>query len=381
MNEKIIQGLMIGLALLTLACGAFFLYSMTPPPLPIPHGSLPPSAKPPISPMEAPTSTIPSAEPIVVEMYNPPETHILATLQDRVIYTEVANGIRDSERTWPVMGIFEKIGDAPAEKLFEVGKVGEYAYDVRISPDKKTILINLESKIQVFDLATKHLKDVFLAEGDVLGVVFSPDGKELFVWDQIYAGAGEGGLLESYILHRVNIATKEKLVLKTDTADESFSVDVWRDDNKILLTSTQGTQLYFFDLRTHEMRQTPDMDTEGVGWLMLSRSGNRAAFVTDFISDACNDMSGDAPSMYKMIEPVTGKSFGTFGLKDHRVYVMGFSPNDQEVLYSAEKPPLTQENGACDQEPSKTFYRKHLATGRTTSLTKVQADALKESWK
>src|SRR3989344_2602074 len=119
-------------------------------------------------------------------------------------------------RLWPTEKILRKVGGATPETLAEVGKVGEYPNNYKLNPDKKFLLINLGSKLQILDLTTKELKDLFIPKGVVGSMSYSPDGTQLFIWDDKYLPQDGNN---RYYIHRFTISSRKDEILKQGTRE------------------------------------------------------------------------------------------------------------------------------------------------------------------
>jgi len=288
-----------------------------------------------------------------------------------VIYTQQIKTTDNGSRTWPTVRILQKVGDAAPEILAEVGKVGEYPSGYQLSPDNKFLLVNLQSKLQILNLATKELKDLFIPKIQVLGVSYSPDAKQLFIWDQKDT-PGDGN--NSYYVHLLTLANQKDQILKQGTSAKPFSVSVWRSDNKVVLNEEGGeiSRPWYFDLTNNQISKTPGSFASG----LVSQSGKAMAVVKDSVSDVCNDFSGSAFSVYNIIDPVSGSILGTIGGSGNRVSVLAFSPDDKEALYVAEKPWTNRDD--CNKNAEKNYYKVEISSGQAAKLSNV-SDVLK-SW-
>lgn len=279
-----------------------------------------------------------------------------------IIYTQQVkeSGTRES-RSWPTVKILRKIGDAEPETLAEIGKVGEYPNSYQLSPDKKFLLINLESKLQILDLTTKELKDLFIPKRQVLSTSYSPDRTQLFIWDQEYAPRDGDN---SYYVHRFTISSRKDEILKQGVSESSFFGQTWREDNKVVLNEARGefSSPHHFDLASNQIIKTPGYHASG----LLSESGKAMAVEGGSIDDICNYFSGDASSAYDVIDPVSGKILGTVGLPNNRVEILAFSPNDTEAFYQAEKPWTNRED--CNKIAEKTYFKVQIATNQATQI-------------
>lgn len=278
-----------------------------------------------------------------------------------VIYTQQIKKTDNESRSWPTVKILRKIGNAEPETLAEVGKVGEYPNSYQLSPDKKFLLINLESKLQILDLTTRELKDLFIPKRQVLSTSYSPDKTQLFIWDQKYAPRDGDN---SYYLHSFTISSRKDEILKQGVSESPFFGQTWREDNKIVLSEAHGefSTPHYFDLANNQIVKTPGNYASG----LLSESGKAMAVAKDRTADICNDFSGDASSIYNTIDPVSGKILGTVGLPNNRVAILAFSPNDAEAFYQAEKPWTNRED--CNKTAEKTYFKVQIATKQATKI-------------
>ena len=300
----------------------------------------------------SPNGTIPLSHPVVTSSTTPAATSSLA-----IIYTEQEKEVESNGRYWPTIKVLRKVGSSEPEVLAEVGKVGEYPNSFELSPDKKFLLINLESKLQIMDLKTKELKDLFIPKREVLSISYSPDRTQLFIWDQKYVPQ-DGDT--SYFVHRFTIATGEDKILAQGKDQGPFFGETWRNDNKVILVEPhgEGSALYYFDLKNNRIIKTPGNYAFGT----MSESGKLMAIAKNFISDVCDQLGGNSPDNLSIIDPVSGKVVGGVGKSHNRVTVMAFSPDDTEVLYKTEKPGEKIEN--CNKTTDKKYFKAQITTGK-----------------
>ena len=293
---------------------------------------------------------------------NPTETSpVTQSTTPVIIYAQQIKTTDNESRSWPTIKILRKIGNTEPETLAEVGKVGEYPNSYQLSPDKKFLLINLESKLQILDLATKELKDLFIPKRQVLSSSYSPDKTQLFIWDQKYAPLDGDN---SYYVHRFKISSRKDEILKQGISESPFFGKIWREDDKVVLSEAHGDSStpHYFDLANNQIVKTTGDYNSG----LLSESGKAMAVVKDWTGDLCNDFSGDAASTYNIIDPVSGKILGTIGLSNNRVAILAFSPNDTEAFYQAEKPWTSRED--CSKTAEKTYFKVQIDTNQATQI-------------
>ncbi len=279
-----------------------------------------------------------------------------------IIYTERIKETMTESRLWPTEKILRKVGGAQPEILAEVGKVGEYPNNYNLSPDKKFLLINLESKLQILDLTTKELKDLFTPKRQVLSASYSPDSTQLFIWDQEWAPQDGNN---SYYIHRFTISSRKDEILKQGMNGTLFFSGVWRDDGKVLLNEPRGDSLrpYYFEFASNQIVRTPGNYTAGLS----SEKGTSMAIEQDWTGDLCNKYSGGATSAYRIIDPVSGETLGTFGMPNNRVKILAFSPNDSEIFYQTERPWTSEED--CNKIAEKSYFKAQIGTNQTVPVS------------
>lgn len=287
---------------------------------------------------------------------------------------EVANHDGPTGRGFPTIKIWRKIGSGPYEELATVGKVGEFPIDISISRDKKSLLINLESKLQLLNLETKELREVFVPnKSTYLGAVFSPDNKELFIWDQFYANGLDG----EYFVHRLNLETLKDTVLLAGNDGSMYGPIVWRDDNKIILSEPMGefARSWYFDLTTNRIAQTPNTNMSG----FVSNDGKSMSVVNAFVENICNEFSGDAWSGYKILDPVTGVLQGGLRQQGKPAGIGAFSLNGRQIIYSVGENITTKEKCDARSKPSMYYQSNYDGSGRK-KLTHDQYMKLANEW-
>lgn len=297
-----------------------------------------------------------------------------SALTATLIYTEVKDIITNTNtsRNYEVVNIYRKTGSGKPELLATVGKDNEQPGEMVLSPDKKTLYINLESKLQTLDLSSKTLTTLFTPKKQIFGFTFSPDGSRLLIWDQIYAPTDKD---YAYFVHDFNIATKSDTILTQGTNEQTQYPINWRKDNKVLLGVPHGEFSTYasFDLATKKITPIEHTFVGGI----TSDDGTKMASANTNIEDICNSFGGDAPSTYKIIDPMTAKEYATIGSSTKRVSILAFSPDNKSIAYYEQPQRTTQADCSVDQP--KTFYV--ASTDSTTSSTLVKdIDSLLNSW-
>jgi len=285
-----------------------------------------------------------------------------------LLYSETISETNNAERSWPTVNIYRTIDGGSKDLLASVGKVGEYPNSFYITPDKTKLLINLESKLQILDLSSKTIADLFFPEHEVGGIVFSPNGEELLIWDQNYASNDKG-----YSIHRFNLSTKADTILKKGTMGEKpqyLTPYSWRSDDKIALMEPMGEAVdyWYFDLNDAKIKESA-VSTGSV--YIAGNQGTLIATASGSVGDICNEMSASTPNAYDVADNVSGVKAGTISSGSNYMSVVAFSPTDTEIMYYTTPP--TTDKATCDQASAKTYYTANVASGKSTPLADYRA--------
>lgn len=270
-----------------------------------------------------------------------------------VIYSTTKSSTTTDNRYWPTIELFRTVDQGKAEVLTTVGKVGEYPADFRLSPNDRYLAISLEKKVALLDLQTKKLTMVMNAGYAVSGMVFSQDSTKLFIWDQAQDTSDH-----SYIAHSIDMATLTDRQVGQGVTQESFQATAWRADGIVIMMRYYypiGT-LFRYTPSTNTFEQVDDTSST---IRLISPSGQLYALASS-ISNPCNDYSGSAFSSYLVKNTGTGQLVGTFGDGLRENTLVAYSPNDEEVLWSAKTIPTSYAD--CPQE-TKQYYRQNIVSG------------------
>lgn len=327
----------------------------------------------PVTPQQPQATTTPSVQTPIATTTNAAKTPV-------VIYTEEIKQTMDEKqsRSFSTVRIMEKVGnDVPVLLADNIGKVGEYAHDFKLSPDKKTLYISLESKMQKLDLATKTLTDFFTPKKQVQSYLISKDGKRMYIWDQIYASTTDAG----YYLHLLDLTTNTDKILKQGTlADGTYLfISSEREDGILTLVKAmgEGSVPWSFNPKTGELRSVPEIPSTLLH--EISSTGKYIASNTEDVAAICNDIFGGISSIFVINDSYTGKKIDTFGIKNMATDILGYSPGDTEILfssYAALSKPTPENKGStkdCENyKPTKTYYRMSIGTGKPVAVANYQ---------
>ena len=296
---------------------------------------------------------------------SPTITSAMVTSSPMILFSEEVGAVTGTNRSWRVVAAYEKRGAEPAKKLFQVGSVGEYPKSIRLSPDKQFLLVDLESKLQRYTFATDKLEDLYIAKQGIGGVDFSPDGKELFIWDQAYPAIDK-----RYYARRLELSTSRTTLVASGLA-EAMVDPSWLPNNVVILHQAMGAKWaipWRLSLSTGEFVQVK----EGLFSGYTSQTGKLMAVSTAFIGDACNDFSGDTESGFDLVETDTGNKVAAIDGRGKAVRFYAFSPDDRQALYSLYTPFSDREQ--CEgSNPLEDPYLLSIATGGRERVSDPQA--------
>ncbi len=278
--------------------------------------------------------------PVVVHPVSTVTSTPIKKLSDSVLlYSEEISSTSSGDRNYPTIRIMKHVGAAPAEELVRVGKVGEYPMNFLVSPDKNTLAINLETKVQLLDLETKKLTNLVSGASSVQGLVFSPDGKKLLFVDRA-------------TIKTATLSTKSIDSITTVDTDISLFPLFWRSDDVVFFERGLGEigEGKYLDLKTKKLVDAPGK----MEYRAFNASGSVAAVVKNTSKDVCNEFFGSTPSEYSIVDPVTGQESWSFGRTGERVYPLGIFSDGTRVLFASEKIPAKY--GDCSTVAGRTYY-------------------------
>jgi hypothetical protein len=290
-----------------------------------------------------------------------------------IVYAEEVSGTATADRYWPTVNIFKRVGgDNPETIAQNIGKVGEYPSGSKLSPNKLSLAINLRSKIQLVNVKTKALKDLFVPKYQVESIIFSQDSKSLLVWDQVYPTG------KSYRVVKIDIATGSPTVIREGAPDAKwpygFYLNGWRSDNRVIMSRVTGsefTEAYFMDLSTKTISIVPN--TTAVGSFLVSDSANVMALPSGSIEDTCNAISSSSSNEANYIDSATGTSKYKLVDTSKHLKTLTFKADASEVLvakYTVGAKPITPDSSECnDYYAHPEYYLVNLTSGTQTKLS------------
>ncbi len=252
----------------------------------------------------------------------------------RLIYTTVDSETVSDERHWPTNSIWIKRGDAVPELLTKVGKVGEYPYTFKLSPDRTYVAINLENKVQLLNVRTKELRTVLTPANGVAGIAFSPDSSKLWVAEgYTYVNSSN----EDFVIHSITVASgfdtiKAKGTFRLIHGD--FGLTQARSDGILFYRPLIYKGGHFFDKWGFDTNANKTITVHRE--YGLSEDG-KAGLSDDVesVPNNCDGMSSPStlPTIVHVVEPISGKVLGTIGRHDETFQLVAFSPDNTQVLY------------------------------------------------
>lgn len=340
------------------------------------------------------TEDIKSAEPEntspeVGQTFNPPSPPAPNPSKWRetkatILYQQEISSIQTEDRSWPTVKLWKKAPGKDPESLAEVGRVHEYPVGFVLSPDKKFLVINLETKVQMLDLTTRELRDLSLVPKQTINsIVFSSDGQKLLMGDGF-----NGAENSEFYLHQYSLTENKDTVRKIANAPGSsheipiggFHLSTWRSDNIVLVLEAKGEagRWWYIDLNA-EYGDPQFIPTNHDIWAsyIVNSSGHFVSKEKGFIPDPCNDFDGAAVSTFEMIDPITNKSFGVIGDQKTALDIVAISSDDKEILYMTH-PIAKKVPEDCDKKEYSFFKAVRGDSGKVMMVSDFES--LLSSW-
>ena len=298
---------------------------------------------------------------------------------DLVLYATQESEIPGNGRGYPVLGLYKMEREKEPVKFSSVGAYNEYPVEFAVSPNRKKVAVNLETKLVVIDVETGVKETIFTPEFVVGGrIAFSSDGTQLAFIDGNYFVSSEYSTLYTFDL------ANKKLIPQLSSAEMKFiDVDAWRSDNVIVLSATAGKGCALPEYSLYDLT-TKKLSSETVPDFRL-RSGDGTYVViptkTD-TPDACLnvgsmcDYAYKATMHYRVYDPLTNVILGEFGQDKARVEFITLSPDDGSVLYKVIPWPTTE--AQCDDTASGLEYYVKNFSSNTVEIVKDLESKLTE---
>ncbi len=271
--------------------------------------------------------------------------------------------------------IWQKIeGDKP-ELLLTIEDI-KFSPEFKLSPGKLFLIINLMDKLQAFDLKERSYTDLFIPRKEISGVVFSPDGEKMLIWDQANAFDKEDN--REFFIHLLDWKTGKLQFSKKGFRDEHFFEPLlWRKDDKIFLDSPwgEGASLFYYDLASGEI-----IDLEkniGIGFNLY---GDGDLFLSNSFDsvDICNEFSGVAEDGFEITDPISNEPKGRIERINRDVIEIAFSPDQSQALLLGKE--LFSNKKDCDREPRIDFFLKDFSKDRLKEITSREYYSTLKKW-
>jgi hypothetical protein len=285
-----------------------------------------------------------------------------------VIYSVEDSKIRGEGRSYPVLSLYKKYGGANSIKFATVGAVGEYPIQFAVSPNKKKVAVNLESKLILIDVGSGEKETIYTPKFVVGGrIAFSPDSSKVAFVDGNYYVETENVTLYTYDL------IQKKLIEQITSQDLTFiDVDNWRTDNILLVsvTAPKGcaqANYKLFDLNNKSFTSLPTISFASRSidgqYVIQSVDKIRPPVCEDSAQEnMCSEIVYYFTRKMSVSDPVKNVSLGNFGDGSQAVGFIALSPKADQVLYAISPMPTITEQ--CDSNLRNTTYEiKNLKTG------------------
>lgn len=275
------------------------------------------------------------------------------------------NGV--GNRSYPIINLYEKIGSEKSNLIATVGntQTKEFPSDYKLSLDKKSVYVNLETKLIKIDVASKKITNIVIAKESIGSFIFSQDGNQMLVWDQKYAEPDSN----NYFLYQINLADNSIKTLKTGSQQNPYYLMGWRNDNKVITAEGLGdfSNYWQLDLNTLQFSKISSGVSE------VSPSG--AVIQSFLVVDPCSSYGGDTIGSYSLIDPINGKEI-LIKENGKEFNFVAFSPDNRSILFSSR--PIRTSNDNCDNDIRPVEYFVYSADKKTSE--KADLYTILEQW-
>ena len=212
-----------------------------------------------------------------------------------------------------------------------------------MSPDKNHLAVYFDRLVKMLDMRTKETRDIITPKNEVCGLDYSPDSKNLMVWDQ---KCRSSYVKDDYLVHQYNLDSGKDNIIFEGQSKNYFSPYAWRPDNKIILIEIKGSAriVWVFDIQAKIMNQT---DYKNPLWIshdgryMAMPEGRKLFRGHDDLYNPYNMRENMASRSYrgnyKMVNPLSGQDYGSFGMIDGYNSIVGYSPDRNQLMYRSSK--------------------------------------------
>lgn len=279
---------------------------------------------------------------------------------------EIQNGKFASYKVW------QKINENSPEELFEMKNVR--GLSLRLSPGKRFLFVSSVDKIQLFDLQEKKMIDLFNAKKGVIDFVLSPDGDQIFIWDQIYLSLED----RKHYVHVLNWETGEiKTISEGVDIRPGAYLGAWREDDKIIMTIPGGevASLRYYDLKTNKII---DLDSYVGMSNSISSDGAFLIMANSSVKNPCNAFSGVAISGYKIVDLISKEYKGEIGDTRKSTFFRGFSPDNKKLIFVTKEVPEKEID--CNKDFSEEFFEMSLRDSITRKINYKEYLSILKDW-
>jgi plastocyanin len=212
-----------------------------------------------------------------------------------------------------------------------------------MSPNKNNLAIYYDDEVKLLNMSAKELKTIIKPKKQICGVNYSPEGDNLMIWDQKCARSRDSG----FYMHQYNIPDQTDNILyeQGDLGTKNYLYPyAWRPDNKIILLEVkEHITVWVFDIATKTLTPTryqePTWFSRDGRYMGLSERPSRFTGRPKLYDRSTRTVnlgpSRPVQGRYEIVDPATGKSYGTYGDQDKYNSIMGYSPSENAILYES----------------------------------------------
>ncbi len=304
------------------------------------------------------------------------EKPILNEISDYVFAVEESK-VRGPGRAFPVLSIYKRVNNQEPIKFATIGGVNEYPNSFALSPNKRKVAVNLESKLVIVDIATGEIETLFLAKYQIGGQIsFSKDGSKIaFIDGSQYKVGPPPDYKYAYTLYILDLETRELQALAQNETFQYEHVESWQSNDRLVLSFTpaKGCALPRYGLLntvTNNIEEKVSLNEGGMYHKDLKTQSLNSIVPNSCQSLASENMCGErAYTFYQkrnFLNSTNNIDLNDIGEIGKGLGSSIISPDLNSVLYSMYD--LPTEALQCEQPRLLGYFLKDLVTGEVNNI-------------
>lgn len=234
--------------------------------------------------------------------------------------------------------LYRRTGENDPERI---GSVPGYPYGYQLSPRRDHIAFNYGKDVRFYDLQNNRFDQTSSPYHNVTGMTYSPDGRELLIWDYDREN-------RRYNAYRYDYYNRKMVAHKQGQAKNNYFPYAWRKDGKLIMVHQNNNREYivYYDIENNQITQTnyinpywisPDGQYMALGQKNQHYQNNRRHNLYDprgFHRDSYSDIHY---GQYRIIDPCSGTAYGSIGQPGRYNRITGYSASDNQIMYDTSR--------------------------------------------